>query len=205
MEHSIYSILLSFLTIYLSLLSVITLLGLVSYILRGIGLYTMGRQRGMDNAWLAFVPYARTYFQGELCGPVRIMNREMRSPGLWLVLLPIANGILTGGLTLLMYLGVFAGAVSSSLSNVRGRSAFSAAFAGGTGVILLLGLVMVLLVSLALGAARNALTALINYRIYGSYMTTTHSLLHAVLGLFIPLYTSILLFILRSKERKQPQ
>ena len=56
------------LTIYLIALALIIAVALASYIFHSIGLYTIGKRMGREHAWLAFVPFARDYFHGELAG-----------------------------------------------------------------------------------------------------------------------------------------
>ena len=56
------------LLIYLIVLLVWGLVSLAGYILKGIGMYTIAKRRGMDYPWLAYVPFARAYLQGELGG-----------------------------------------------------------------------------------------------------------------------------------------
>ena len=61
------SILTGILMFYLIILLVGLTVAVVNYIFRGIGMYNnMAKREGMDYPWLAFVPFARTYLQGEL-------------------------------------------------------------------------------------------------------------------------------------------
>ena len=86
-------------TILLSYLVILGILGIgciASYLLRGIGMYTLGKRRGMNYPWLAFIPYARTYFQGELCGTLHFKEKEIRNPGIWILVIPIVSNFVTG-------------------------------------------------------------------------------------------------------------
>ena len=60
------------LTIYLIALALIIAVALASYIFHSIGLYTIGKRMGREHAWLAFVPFARDYFHGELAGEIHL-------------------------------------------------------------------------------------------------------------------------------------
>ena len=77
--------------IYLLVVGGLGIGALVSYILRGVGMYTLGKRRGMDYPWLAFIPYARTWFQGELCGTLHFGHKELKSPGIWLLVIPVVG------------------------------------------------------------------------------------------------------------------
>lgn len=58
------SILTGILMFYLIILLVGLTVAVVNYIFRGIGMYNMAKEEGMDYPWLAFVPFARTYASG---------------------------------------------------------------------------------------------------------------------------------------------
>ena len=68
------------LTIYLIALALIIAVALASYIFHSIGLYTIGKRMGREHAWLAFVPFARDYFHGELAGEIHLKNKSIRNP-----------------------------------------------------------------------------------------------------------------------------
>ena len=90
------SILTGILMFYLIILLVGLTVAVVNYIFRGIGMYNMAKREGMDYPWLAFVPFARTYLQGELGGTVHLKNKQIKNPGIWLIVLPIISSIVTG-------------------------------------------------------------------------------------------------------------
>ena len=64
---------------YLIILLVGLTVAVVNYIFRGIGMYNMAKREGMDYPWLAFVPFARTYLQGELGGTVHLKNKQIKN------------------------------------------------------------------------------------------------------------------------------
>ena len=88
--------------IYLIILGGALLIMLVGYIFHSIGMYTIGKRMGKAHTWMAFVPFARDYFQGELAGPIRLKNKEIRNPGIWNLVLPIIFSAVTGVLTTVM-------------------------------------------------------------------------------------------------------
>ena len=63
-------------TIFLMvLLAVIFLVGIINYILTSIAVYRIAKRRGIDHAFLAWIPFAQTYLYAELIGTnVKIGN-----------------------------------------------------------------------------------------------------------------------------------
>ena len=82
------------LAIYLVVLGLCLLGWIISFIFRGIGMYKMGKAQGKTNSWLAFIPFARTYFHGELSGEIPLKKRSIKSPGVWLLIVPIIYGVI---------------------------------------------------------------------------------------------------------------
>lgn len=195
------------LTLFMSYFLIFAVLGigwLAGYILRGVGMYTMGKSRGMNYPWLAFVPYARTYFQGELCGTLHFGKRDLKSPGLWLLVIPVV-----GSLVMSIFTIFIVGGVVLEVSNLIFRAYdYSEAYrnyqggASGAGLFLMLiGIIMLMLLSVAVSAMTAALQILVNRQIFKRYTDDNYALLHGVLGVFIPLYTSIYFFLIRNREK----
>ena len=107
----------------------------VNYIFRGIGMYNMAKREGMDYPWLAFVPFARTYLQGELGGTVHLKNKQIKNPGIWLIVLPFISSIVTGILYVVIWVVLGFGVVFSSYGG------FS--FGAVTGIIIVTVIVIV--------------------------------------------------------------
>ncbi len=59
---------------------------LLLFILQGVGMYTMAKNRNMSRRWLAFVPFANIYYMGKLAGACDVFGRKMKSPGLYAML-----------------------------------------------------------------------------------------------------------------------
>lgn len=194
--------------LYMCILAVMAVGWIVSYVLRGIGMYTIGKNRGMANPWLAFIPYGRTYFQGELCGPVQLSRYQIKTPGLWMILIPIITNILSGVFYLLIWGGVVVEIIRQAGSwglmngsgSVQGHRTVDGAFSG-MGIVLILFGVLFMTVILLIGSAANCtLQVLVNRTIYQNVTHPNHAVIHAVVGLFIPLYTSVYFFLIRNRE-----
>lgn len=196
--------------IYLCVLAVLAIGGIASYVLRGIGMYTIGKNRGMQNPWLAFIPYGRTYFQGELCGTIPLQNHEIKTPGLWMILIPIVTNILAGVFYVMLWGGIIIeiinyGGILSNLSgrgSIHGQYAVNGMFAGAGTALILICLILIMVFLLAGSAASCTLQVLVNRTIYSEVTHPNHATIHAVLGIFIPLYTSIYFFLIRNRGRK---
>lgn len=49
----------------------------------GIGMYTMAKKAGLKNRWLAFIPFANTFYAGKLAGECNFFGQKMKRGGLY--------------------------------------------------------------------------------------------------------------------------
>lgn len=179
------------LSVYLIILTLILAFVLVSYIFHSVGLYTIGKRMGKEYPWLAFIPYARDYFQGELAGPIKLKNKEIKNPGIWNLVIPIISSVLAGvfGVLIILVTGVGAAAQISG--------------AGGAGIALLFVIMLYTLLIVAViaaQAAQMALKVLINKQILERFTTGNMGLVHAVLMIVVPLYEALCFFVMRKRD-----
>ena len=178
-----------FLLFYMIALSVCAVFALVGYVLYGIGLYGMAQSAKIGNEWMAFVPFVRKYLQGKLGGPIEFNGKTIKSPGLWMLLLPffvgLASGFLAGILIVLFAAGVLIGTNALLMIPVSGV----AFFAG----------VLIFLLILAAAAAKSGLRALINYQILSRYCQGNVLILHIVFSVILPIYEAVVFFYYRHK------
>ena len=185
---------------YLVILGILAIGCIASYLLRGIGI-----RRGMNYPWLAFIPYARTYFQGELSGTLHFKEKEIRNPGIWILVIPIVSNFVTGIFGGLIFGGVAIsmarlGVNYSSIGYHDPGSALANMFSG-TGIgMLMAGIALIGIISVLVGALVKTLLVLVNHQIFERYTDKNYALVHAVAGVFVPLYTSIYFFIIRNRE-----
>lgn len=179
------------LMIYVIAMLLIALISLASYILRGIGLYTIAKKRGLNHPWFAFVPFMRTYLQGNLGGDVKLKNKTMRDTGIWLVVIPFMYGVVFSILYVVMCL---CGIVT----------VFSMTIHVGVGRIVFLAFLILIFVVISIGykVLYKTLRVLVNRQIYQSMTSENMAVAHAVIGAFVPLYESICIFALRNREEK---
>ena len=81
----------------------ILFIALVSYVLAAIGLYTMAKNRNIENAWIAWIPVVQLYIMGRLIetlqiGSIDIPQPELVLPGLAIVGSGLNRVPLIGGL-----------------------------------------------------------------------------------------------------------
>lgn len=61
-----------------------TIVLLVFYVLKSIGLMTMASNKGVDNAWLAWIPVADLYIAGLILEEMDLFGTNLDNMGLWL-------------------------------------------------------------------------------------------------------------------------
>lgn len=69
---------------------------LVCLILGGVGMHAMAKKVGMKHSWLAFLPFANTYYAGKLAGETRVFGQKMKRVGLYAMLAEICYVVLGG-------------------------------------------------------------------------------------------------------------
>ncbi|MBU3876541.1 RNA-binding protein [Faecalicatena sp. AGMB00832] len=197
MNSTVDSIFAGIVAIYLIILAVLALFYVISYVFKGIGMFTIAKRQGKEYPWLAFIPFARTYLHGELAGNIRLKNKSIKNPGIWLLVMPF----IFGALNFIFYI-IFCAVGFSALSSVTFGSIYGHHMTGlSTGAIM--GMIVVFLLWMATaviyGAAFKVLKALVNHQIVGGFTTSNMSVAHAVLCLIVPLYESICLFVMRNR------
>lgn len=180
---------------YLLLLGALLIGVIVDYLLRGFGMYKLGKAEGKNNAWLAFIPFARAYFQGELGGEIRLKQKSLKNPGLWLVLIPIIGGVVTLAGYFLFMIVMVVGAI-----NTEGMYDSVGMVSG-----LLVFLVIALIAMILYQAVIHVLYVLVNHQIYEKYTSKNMAIVHAILGTLIPLYEAICLFVFGRRAEQESE
>lgn len=184
--------------VWIIILLLAVVLGLVSYILKGFGMYTMAQRKGMDNPWLAFIPFARTYLQGELSGDITFKNRTMRDTGIWLLALPFMYGTVFSiyyVIMCLLGLGTFV-----SMIDYYGNIHVGV----GRILILIVLVLIIVLISAAYDVLYKVFRVLVNRQIYRQMTSGTMSVVHAVLSVLVPMYESVSFFVMRNRSLERP-
>lgn len=173
---------------------VVFLLGaLVHYLIKGFGLYGIAKKRNNEHAWMAFVPYANAYLQGELAGEVTLGKKKVENWGIWTLLAPLIFGALFVGVYIVLWVLIVVGIIGSAAN-----------LASVVLVFALLFMLLFILVLVAGEAGVKAVYGIACYQIYKRYTAGTLALVHTILGIFIPFYQAIYFFILRNREPLEP-
>lgn len=78
----------------IGLAAIFTIVFLVFYVLKSIGLMTMAANKGIENAWLAWIPVADLYIAGSILGEMDIFGNHLDNLGLWLPVVMFGGAIL---------------------------------------------------------------------------------------------------------------
>ena len=141
---------------------------------------------------MAFVPFARTYYHGNMAGPIRLKNTEIKNPGLWKLLLPMVYGGAIGIYTMVMVFGAGVTLAGSAINrNVAG--------AGMSVLAFFFIYFIVIIVSVLFGAVQIALNILVDKQIYENFSEGNMPIVHAVLSSLVPIYEAICLFVMRKR------
>lgn len=191
---SMDSMAVTILMVYLGIFLIWGLFWLVSYIIKAIGIYTIAKREGAEYPWLAFVPFARTYLQGELGGEIILKKKSIHNPGIWLLVLPFVEG----AAVFVLYLVIF-GIIGFSAFSYTASGYYGSGMSAGTvGVMILLTIIFVI-VLVVFSAALQVLRILVNHQILGKFTSSNMSIVHAVLMGLIPLYESVCFLVMSRK------
>lgn len=191
---------------YILFLGVMMIGSIADYIIRGIGMYKMGKAEGKTNSWMAFIPFARTYFQGELSGSITLKKKQIKSPGVWMIVVPIIYGVVVWVMYAIFAMLIIASTFSTAASQGH-YSSQDIETATGMIVIMIVFILIFALITTVFTAVMKVLRVLVNRQIYDRYTVTNMAVLHAVLGTIIPFYESVCLFIFgrRAEALQEPQ
>lgn len=183
------------LSICLIVLVLIGVFALAAYLLHSIGLYTIGKRIGYSIPWLAFIPFARDYMQGELAGEISLKTKKIKNPGVWNLVVPIISGVIFW----IFYMLFFLVSGMGMMMDYQSYGRYSGLSTGTiTGMIFFL--IIWIVVAVLYSAVYQVLRILINKQIYGRFTTGNMAITHAVLSSLVPLYEAICTFVLRNKD-----
>lgn len=86
--------------ILLAVLFAVLVFAAATYVLRSIGLYTMAKNRGIENAWLAWVPVGNSWLLGQIADEVN--SRQGKKTNYSLILLVLTAVTAAGGFSLVL-------------------------------------------------------------------------------------------------------
>ena len=184
------------LSIIMIVVAVALIFALVSYIFHAVGLYTIAKRRGERYPWLAFIPFARAYLQGEVAGTITLKKKTISNPGIWKLVIPIIAGAVSSVFFTIFSTIVGIGGMMAGLSS----SGYGVNIGVGTIMFLIMFLVIWTVAAVIYEAVYKVLCVLINMQIYGYFTTRNMAVVHAVLSAIVPLYESICFFVMRNRD-----
>lgn len=180
------------LVLYGVLFGVLFLGWLVNYILRGVGIYKMSKNRGIKNGFLGFIPYAHRYQFGVLAGELEIFNKKMKNTGLWLVLTPIIIGVVLMAYYFVFIISMIITLASNAVTLEYNPWPFLSGFFAHLGIFILLAMAAQLVQYLIFGLAYH--------KLYSHYSEGQRPVAYLLLTLFLPLGEGIVFFLHRNKS-----
>jgi len=72
------------------------LFAIATYVLFALALMTMANKKGIENAWLAFLPIANMYILGKILGELDLFGNKIEQPEMVLPLITLASFALSG-------------------------------------------------------------------------------------------------------------
>lgn len=187
--QSVFGMLLS---VYLVIMTVIMILGIVNYVFKSMGLYTLAKRMGKPYPWLAWIPFARNYLHGDLAEVIPLKTTAIRHPAIWKLVVPIVGTVLN----VVMYFVLLASiGVSNFFTGMMSHSYSST----GISAVFVFEIILFIGMQLIYQALNKTLSVMVNFQIIGRFTTRNMAIIHGVLSLFVPFYEALCLFLIREK------
>lgn len=71
------------------------LLWTVAFVMQGVGISKMAKNRGLKRRWLAFVPFANIWYLGKLSGECQFFGQKLKKAGIYTMISQIAATLFT--------------------------------------------------------------------------------------------------------------
>ena len=173
-----------------------SMLGIATYVLTALALYTMAQRRGIKNAWLSWVPVINCWIIGSLSDQYRyVVKGEIKNKRKTLLILNIINWVLTA----VLVIGIVVMAVMGIQSAMGPYSddIFGTVIGAVAGVALLS--LPIVGISIALAVIRYMAL----YDIYTSCQPQ-NNVLFLVLSIIFRITEPFFLFLCRDKDEGMP-
>ena len=174
-----------------------SLIQIAAYVLSSLALYTIAKRRGLDHAWLSWIPVANVWILGSIADQYRYVARgEVKSKRKVLLTLNIISAVLTAVLVCLCVVavvGAFSGAIIGRHEDVIMRNLLGN-LAGMLGLI-------VPILGVAIAAAIIRYMAL--YDLYSS-CDPDNKTVFLVIGILFGITEPVFLFLCRNKDLGMP-
>ena len=173
------------------------LLGIATYVLTSLGLYTLAKRRGIKNPWLSWIPVINCWIIGSLSDQYRyVVKGEVKNKRKTLLALNIITGILSVAMivaVIVMIVGMIGAAMNGAVEAVILEAMMGPAF-------IMLGLCLPLL---GIGIATAVVRYIAMYDIYTS-CTPQNNVLFLVLSILFPVTEPFFIFFSRNSDEGMP-
>ena len=170
---------------------------IAAYVLSSLALYTIAKRRGLNHAWLSWIPVANVWILGSIADQYRYVARgEIKSKRKVLLTLNIISAVLTAVMVCLCVVavvGAFSGAIMGRHEDVIMRNLLGT-LAGTLGL-------MVPILGVAIAAAIIRYMAL--YDLYSS-CDPDNKTVFLVIGILFGITEPVFLFLCRNKDLGMP-
>ncbi len=175
---------------------------LVLYILKAKGLYTMAKRRGIEHAWLAWIPYADYWVAGSLSDQYKQTVQGKKSYNRIILLALVVASMILNGSSMGMEISALLKALEGSLMEASGHLIY------GRGLYFGIGKVLEVVLS-GVSIASMVFWQITLYDIYSAAAPNSR-VAYLVLGIIFPVTVPFFLFFNRKKDEgmripKQPQ
>ena len=174
-----------------------SLIQIAAYVLSSLALYTIANRRGLNHAWLSWIPVANVWILGSIADQYRYVARgEIKSKRKVLLTLNIISAVLTAVMVSLCIgaaVGAFSGAIMGRSEDVILQNLMGT-LAGMLGL-------MVPVLGVAIAAAIIRYMAL--YDLYSS-CDPGNKTLFLVIGILFGITEPVFLFLCRNKDQGMP-
>ena len=173
---------------------------LISYILIALGLYTVAKRRGINHAWLAWIPIGNSWLLGCISDQYRyVARREEKNKRKALLILEILTAAACIAMIVFLVM-MFIDLVQAGLMEMTNDvpTALISKLMGSVGWILLLALV-----TFGLAIALTVIKFMAYYDLFSS-CDPNNKTLYLVLGIFFNILLAIFVYISRKKDLGMP-
>ena len=173
-----------------------SLLGIASYVLTALALYTLAQRRGIKNAWLSWIPVVNCWIIGSLSDQYRYVVRgEVKNKRKTLLTLNIINAVL-GAVIAVVAIVMAVGAIRSAMGPYDEDLL-------GTVIGSVAGIAALCLPSLGISIATMVVRFMALYDIYTS-CSSQNNVLYLVLSIIFRVTEPFFLFLCRDKDEGMP-
>ena len=173
------------------------ILGIVTYILSSLGLYTIAKRRGLNHPWLAWIPVANVWLLGSLSDQYRYVVRgENKSKRKVLLTLNIITAVLS--VAIIVSAVVMVGQIVIGAANGMSETAFLQTMVGP--MVCIVGLCLPVM---GVSIAYAIIYYMALYDVYKS-LDPSNCVLFLVLSIVFGVTEPFLLFFNRNKDQGMP-